>query len=266
MTTPGPRPPWLRPAALTLAVAVHAAVILPFAARVVAPVADGPVEIEVVEDTAPQAAPTPDALPSPEARAAEPEPEPPPPEAPPEPPPPEPVPPPLPEPAPEPPAPEPPPAPPPPEPPRPEPPARIERPPEKPSSKPSPKPRPKPRRETSTPAATASIDAAAARAARADAAAAARAAEASYAGEVSAELRARRHYPASAREAGITGTVVVAFVIGPGGRVATHTIVRSSGHAELDGAVRAMMAAVSLRPPPSGVFRSTVPIRFDLVR
>ncbi len=60
--------------------------------------------------------------------------------------------------------------------------------------------------------------------------------------------------------------MVVAFVIGPGGSVATHTIVRSSGHAVRDRAVHAMMSAVHLPPPPGGVFRSTVPVRFDLVR
>jgi protein TonB len=133
----------------------------------------------------------------------------------------------------------------------------------------APKPRAarrEPRRETSPPRAASRIDSERRDAARAQSAAARRAAFASYAGRVSAELRRHRHYPAAARAEGITGTVVVRFIIGAAGRVTTHAIVASSGHPILDRAVHRMMTAVSLPPPPGGVFRSTVPIRFDLTR
>lgn len=242
----GPRPLWLRPAAVAVAVAVHAALLVAYRPQEGAVVA-GPITIEVVSDPTPEAAPTPESLPAPEAKAepAAVEPEPPPPE-------PEPLPPePTPEPPPEPPAPAPEP-----------PPVTVERPkPKTPPPEPKrPKPEERPRRVASP------VDSAAAEAARAEAEAAGRAAVASYAAEVSAELRRHRHYPAAAREAGITGVVVVAFVIGPGGRVATHSIVRSSGHPILDQAVHGMMSAVALPPPPGGIFRSTVPVRFDLTR
>ncbi|NLH82557.1 MAG: energy transducer TonB, partial [Phyllobacteriaceae bacterium] len=90
-----------------------------------------------------------------------------------------------------------------------------------------------------------------------------RAAAASYASLVAGEIRRRRYYPEEARRAGLAGTVVVAFTIGPGGGVAAHSIVRSSGHAALDAAVRGMMAGMRLPPPPGGVFRATVPVRFE---
>ncbi|WP_181184132.1 TonB family protein [Prosthecodimorpha hirschii] len=91
-------------------------------------------------------------------------------------------------------------------------------------------------------------------------------ATAAYAAEVSAALRRLRHYPAAARDTGITGTVTVTFIIGPGGRVATHAIARSSGHPVLDQAARAILGNLALRPPPAGLFRATVPIRFELTR
>lgn len=247
MISKGPRPPWLRPMAVAAVIALHAAVFAGHRPQDGLRLA-GPVEIDLVSDPAPEAAPTPESLPAPEAKA-EPELVPPEPLSPePQPtvePPPAPEPPPIAEP-----------------PPEPQPPVTVERPPEKtpPPERRKPRREEKPRRPAST------IDSARAEAARAEAVAAARAATASYAAEVSAELRRHRHYPAAAREAGITGVVVVAFVVGPGGRVATHSIVRSSGHPILDQAVHGMMSAISLPPPPGGMFRSTVPVRFDLTR
>jgi periplasmic protein TonB len=91
-------------------------------------------------------------------------------------------------------------------------------------------------------------------------------ASANYRSIVAAELNRRKFYPPSAKAAGIEGVVVVTFTVGAGGRVANHTITRSSGVSELDRAVHQMMAAVSVPPPPGGRFRATVPIRFDLQR
>jgi len=89
------------------------------------------------------------------------------------------------------------------------------------------------------------------------------AAAASYASLVAGEIRRRRYYPEEARRAGLTGTVVVAFAIGPSGGIASHSIVRSSAAWPLDAAVRGMMAGMRLPPPPGGTFRATVPVRFE---
>lgn len=87
---------------------------------------------------------------------------------------------------------------------------------------------------------------------------------ATYRSIVAAELNRRKFYPPSARASGVEGVVTVIFTVGAGGHVTGHAITRSSGEPALDQAVHQMMAAVSLPPPPGGVFRATVPIRFDL--
>lgn len=87
---------------------------------------------------------------------------------------------------------------------------------------------------------------------------------ADYRALVAAELNRRKFYPPAARASGIEGTVVVTFSVGGGGRVSGHRIVRSSGQPVLDRAVDRMLATLSLPPPPGGVFRATVPIRFGL--
>lgn len=91
-------------------------------------------------------------------------------------------------------------------------------------------------------------------------------ASANYRSIVAAELNRRKFYPPAARSSGAQGVVVVTFTIGADGRVARHAISRSSGQPLLDGAVRQMMTALSLPPPPGGRFRATVPIRFDIAR
>lgn len=88
---------------------------------------------------------------------------------------------------------------------------------------------------------------------------------AAYGALVAAELNRHKRYPEAARAQGAQGVVVVSFVIGPSGRVASHTIARSSGVAVLDSAVSQMMAAVHLPPPPGGSFRATAPVRFNLL-
>lgn len=88
-------------------------------------------------------------------------------------------------------------------------------------------------------------------------------ASANYRSIVAAELNRRKFYPAVARSSGIQGVVVVTFTIGADGRVVRHAIARSSGQPTLDEAVHQMMAAMSLPPPPGGMFGATVPIRFD---
>ncbi|MBB4199473.1 hypothetical protein CCR94_01540 [Rhodoblastus sphagnicola] len=87
---------------------------------------------------------------------------------------------------------------------------------------------------------------------------------ASYAGLVLAELNRRKFFPAAARAAGVTGAVGVAFTIGPSGRVVSGSITRSSGDASLDGAARAIMSALHAPPPPGGRFSTATSIRFNL--
>ena len=62
----------------------------------------------------------------------------------------------------------------------------------------------------------------------------------------------------------MTGSVGVAFTVGASGDVISHAITRSSGSAELDGAVEAMMAAVRAPPPPGGVYRASTTVNFSL--
>ncbi|NLH79550.1 MAG: energy transducer TonB [Phyllobacteriaceae bacterium] len=100
--------------------------------------------------------------------------------------------------------------------------------------------------------------------ARASTASDRRASAASYAALVAAEIARHKHYPAGAKHAGTTGSVGVAFTIGSGGSIVSHTIVRSSGYAVLDNAVHAMMRGVHLPPPPGGHFSSSVTVRFNL--
>lgn len=91
-------------------------------------------------------------------------------------------------------------------------------------------------------------------------------ASANYRSIVAAELNRRKFYPPAARSSGARGVVVVNFTVGSGGHVTQHAITRSSGQPALDQAVHQMMAAVSLPPPPGGVFRASVPIHFDFTR
>jgi len=97
--------------------------------------------------------------------------------------------------------------------------------------------------------------------ARAEATAASRA---SYAALLSAELNRHKIYPSAARAAGVTGSVGVAITVGPSGDVISHAITRSSGSADLDGAVEAMMAAVRAPPPPDGFFRTSTTVNFRI--
>ena len=90
------------------------------------------------------------------------------------------------------------------------------------------------------------------------------ASRASYASLLSAELNRHKVYPASARAAGATGSVGVAFTVGAAGEVVSHAITRSSGSAALDGAVEAMVAAVRAPPPPGGSFHASTTVNFSI--
>jgi len=81
---------------------------------------------------------------------------------------------------------------------------------------------------------------------------------------VIAELNRRKFFPAAARAAQASGSVGVAFTIGPAGRVVSQSIVRSSGNAALDDAARTILSALRTPPPPGGAFSASSSIRFEL--
>ncbi|GAB1715828.1 MAG: hypothetical protein NTAFB05_08700 [Nitrobacter sp.] len=87
-----------------------------------------------------------------------------------------------------------------------------------------------------------------------------------YGALVSAEINRHKTYPASARSAGIAGSVGVVFSVGASGAIVSHSITRSSGNGALDAAVHGMMAAAHPPPPPGGHFRGSVTIHFNLGR
>ena len=86
---------------------------------------------------------------------------------------------------------------------------------------------------------------------------------ASYAALLAAELRRHTFYPAAARAVGATGSVGVAFTVGPSGRVISQSVTRSSGNAALDSAAHAIMSAIHTPPPPGGRFSTSTNLRFN---
>jgi len=87
---------------------------------------------------------------------------------------------------------------------------------------------------------------------------------ASFAGLVSAELNRHKFYPAAARSSGVTGSVAVAFTMGPSGRIVSQSVTRSSGSGVLDGAAHAIMSSIHTPPPPGGRFSTSTVIQFHL--
>ena len=85
---------------------------------------------------------------------------------------------------------------------------------------------------------------------------------ASYAALVVAEIQAHRFYPEAARERGEQGAVGVAFTIGPSGHVASASVVRPSGFAELDAAASKIVRSIAPPPPPGGSYSANTTIRF----
>jgi protein TonB len=81
-----------------------------------------------------------------------------------------------------------------------------------------------------------------------------------------AHLERRRNYPAGARSRREEGIVHVRFRVAVDGTVSGATLVRSSGHAELDREALSLVARASpLPPPPSGApVNVTAPVRFRL--
>jgi len=92
---------------------------------------------------------------------------------------------------------------------------------------------------------------------------------ANYHGTLVAWLNRHKRYPDRARRLRQEGTVRVSFTIDRNGRILSHRIVASSGHALLDQEIQAMLKRASPVPaPPSSLRESrltiTVPIHFSL--
>ncbi len=87
---------------------------------------------------------------------------------------------------------------------------------------------------------------------------------ASYAALVAGELNRHKAYPESARAAGASGSVGVAFTIGPSGHATSIAVTSSSGNAALDSAARQAVASIRAPPPPGGVFHTATTLRFSL--
>lgn len=87
---------------------------------------------------------------------------------------------------------------------------------------------------------------------------------ANFAGLVIAELHHHKFYPEAARAKGATGSVGVAFTIGPSGRVISQSVIRSSGVSALDSAAHAIMSALRTPPPPGGRFSTSTNINFHM--
>lgn len=81
-----------------------------------------------------------------------------------------------------------------------------------------------------------------------------------------AHLERRKRYPAGARKRKEEGTVLVRFSIDGSGNVLSAGLARSSGHAELDEAVIALVRRASPvpAPPPGAPHEITAPVRFTI--
>ena len=269
---PDLRPSWLRPAAIALALALHAAALAtlpylrsrpaepppevivnieqeaapaaPSAAPPPAPAADEPTKPAAaapLPEAAPPVPPTPAIEASPPATEETPPPATPAPPSPPEP---------L--------------APVEAAPPKPPPPARAE---PKLEAKPAPKPQPKPEQarpkvranEPKPPAARedrpAAVPAPSATETRPGASAASSATAASksvYASQIVAAIQSRLFYPPAARVRGAKGVVGVAFTIGASGGLTSFAITHTSGDEDLDRAARTLVESTRFPPPPGG--------------
>jgi periplasmic protein TonB len=59
----------------------------------------------------------------------------------------------------------------------------------------------------------------------------------------------------------VEGVVEVSFSVGASGRLMSHGVTRPSGNFQIDRAIRAMLASMSLPPPPGGSFSGAVLVR-----
>jgi len=143
--------------------------------------------------------------------------------------------------------------------------------------KPAPKPRPKPvqqvdrpLQEMPLPLPTAPAPAAATQTASLPPPVQAPVVSADYRAMLSNWLESHKRYPEDARARGEEGRAVLRFRVDRSGRVLDYAVVGSTGYADLDAAVEAMMRGASLPPfPPSMTspeIEVSVTIRYGLTR
>jgi protein TonB len=98
-----------------------------------------------------------------------------------------------------------------------------------------------------------------------------RAAIASWRDLVMARLQSAKRYPGGAEARRAQGTATLSFSVDRSGRVISSAIAKSSGHADLDREVLAMIRRAEPLPPfpaamPQSVVQLSVPVRFALRR
>jgi protein TonB len=93
---------------------------------------------------------------------------------------------------------------------------------------------------------------------------------AGYRAMLSAWLEAHKRYPESARARGEEGRAVLRFRVDRSGRVLNYALASSTGFADLDAAIDAMMRGATLPPFPGDMTASdvevSVTVRFSLTR
>jgi periplasmic protein TonB len=89
-----------------------------------------------------------------------------------------------------------------------------------------------------------------------------------YRNALAAWFAAHKHYPEGARDRGEEGVGLLRFRVDRSGRVLSYALVQSTGHADLDGAIEAMMQGAVLPPFPADMAASdievTMPFAFRL--
>ena len=91
-----------------------------------------------------------------------------------------------------------------------------------------------------------------------------------YRAALSAWLESHKRYPDTARQRGEEGRAVLRFRVDRSGRVLTYALASSTGYADLDAAIDAMMRGATLPPFPADMTASdvevSVTVRFSLTR
>jgi protein TonB len=91
-----------------------------------------------------------------------------------------------------------------------------------------------------------------------------------YRAALSAWLESHKRYPDSARQRAEEGRAVLRFRVDRSGRVLTYALASSTGYADLDAAIDAMMRGATLPPFPADMTSSdvevSVTVRFSLTR
>ena len=91
-----------------------------------------------------------------------------------------------------------------------------------------------------------------------------------YRAALSAWLESHKRYPDSARSRGEEGRAVLRFRVDRSGRVLNYAVVSSTGYADLDASIDAMMRGAILPPFPADMTASdvevSVTVRFALTR